>query len=278
MLFYAVLAMLPALLIGSVAILGRLVTIPDPNVPISKADSQAVSDYIPLVSAVQQSLDAPQAFRSELTVQITNQWIDAYQSGDLHELKQVTSADCGDTGVKYEIETARRTLMRSAITMAKRSEDSPELATQLLLNALLVSQINQYSTPLSMQNSSIMQRLALESLRDLAPRLDKSQAEYVQGFLRTFPLKSHHRQSLLVRMSSGLQVPTASHPQIEADGLEILLEADMEVLAQQVEPVEFVTMNILRMAFIAEIDAHAAYTEAMNALSRCQDEKAILAN
>lgn len=182
-LLYALGACSPAFLLALLGIQGRFLVLPWQPPEYGPEVSAHIYAYAPYLRHVATIRELPEGDLTPLA--IAEQWAAAVDQGLLKEFPAADANDCGNTGVRAQIEEAKRTLLQSVFRLAVLAEkDDADRAAEIYSIALRLAPHGKYTSPQSIAFNSQIQRSALHRLNTLYPRLSgQSRAQITRQVL-----------------------------------------------------------------------------------------------
>lgn len=172
----AVLAMSgPFTLLAVLAILGRCFVSPWNGPGYSPDEDAQFLAYREPVTAVKTNISAITHGNPAVLDSAVKVWVKAYESGELQTVGPICAADDGMTGVRGEIENARKTLLFSlhrSLIAAQRADDL-KLQSHRIQQMLQLAEVSKYNSALATSAGAQAQGAAIEAFLAIAPRLDK---------------------------------------------------------------------------------------------------------
>ncbi len=210
---YTVLAAGPVLFLGWIAVTARAAFFEWH--PAEYGDT-IHKDWLAYSEPVRQvPLDIERNTRSEWLEGTTELWLSEFRAGRLRNIPIADINDLASDGPRGELMTARNLVILHNIQASSKSENDGEYrrAIETLLDVMELAQINKYSTPIAIYESSRVQSLALEKLNRLLPLSPGSWDIAAQRIAKLTPRQDRFRH-VLSRIQMMYRLPNTNPGQI----------------------------------------------------------------
>lgn len=258
---YVCAALTPIWLLALLGILGRFYSAPWQSPEYGLDIAMDIRAYKEPIVAARQAVEQQNHDTSVATEAAADLWIAQCAAGTLKPIPPACGDDDGTSGVRQEIDNAKKILMQSLARHAIRAEKDGDLETaeRLYMKGLEVGQVAKYMSSLSIATSSSLQIISLDGLERIASQkqsLDRATKNAVLDVTAepeavTRLLSKHARTSLISASNDSMKLDPAVSPQQILDDLKVQA-ASIDGASDQMSAQQALILQSYRVAFELE--------------------------
>lgn len=241
----------PAFLLALLGISGHFILFPWQNPEYGPDANQHLLGYQRVVQATQEIDFATRKYSPDTILDIAQTWFDAEEQGELQPIPPADPYDLGASGVRGEIESAKRALLRAHYHAATGliQEEQYEKAAEVLLTGIRLGEVNKHFSPMGTTASAQSQIAAIRRIKTLLPHLSPETVSETTRILETLDIKTESLQHTFHQIAVLRQVENKQHDfQAKFVPLFALEGRDLVVQAKTLSPEELGILNTFRQA------------------------------